>query len=116
MGLRCELAARVEPNQTYLLHACFILSRTEKRVFCQTLAYLQVLEEYCSNFRNLVSMEELNPYCLKSHDYPTLMQHLLPVLLRSLFLKHVQHTIARLSFFFNALCKKVVDVSTLDKL
>ena len=28
----------------------------------------------------------------------------------------MRHAIARLSFFFNALCKKVVDVSTLDKL
>ena len=44
------------------------------------------------------------------------MQHLLLVLLRSLFPKHVQHAIARLSFFVNSLCKKVVDVSTFDKL
>ena len=28
----------------------------------------------------------------------------------------MQHAIARLSFFFNALCKNVVYVSTLDKL
>ena len=61
-------------------------------------------------------MEELKLYGLKSHDYHTLMQHLLLVLLQSLCPKHVGHTIAKLSFFFNALCKKVIDVSTLDKL
>ncbi|RVW72464.1 hypothetical protein CK203_060492 [Vitis vinifera] len=66
--------------------------------------------------RNLVSMEDLKLYGLKSHDYHTLMQQLLPVALRSLLPKHVRHAIARLSLFFNALCKKVVDVSTLDKL
>ncbi|RVX13376.1 hypothetical protein CK203_021010 [Vitis vinifera] len=66
--------------------------------------------------RNLVSMEDLKLYGLKSHDYHTLMQQLLPMALRSLLPKHVRHAIARLSFFFNALCKKVVDVSTLDKL
>ena len=61
-------------------------------------------------------MEDLKLYGLKSHDYHTLMQQLLPVALRSLLPKHVRHAIARLNFFFNALCKKVVDVSTLDKL
>ncbi|KAL6350674.1 hypothetical protein AAG906_028127 [Vitis piasezkii] len=89
MGLRCELAPRFESNRTYLPLA----------LFCQTLAELKVLEGYCSNFRNLVSMEDLKLYGLKSHDYHTLMQQLLPVALRSLLPKH-----------------KVVDVSTLDKL
>ncbi|KAL6347440.1 hypothetical protein AAG906_025155 [Vitis piasezkii] len=90
--------------------------RKEKKVFCQTLAELKVPEGYCSNFRNLVSMEDLKLYGLKSHDYHTPMQQLLLVVLRSLLPKHVRHAIARLSLFFNALCKKVVDVSTLDKL
>ncbi|RVW75827.1 hypothetical protein CK203_055115 [Vitis vinifera] len=116
MGLRCELAPRFESNRTYLPPACYTLSRKEKKVFCQTLAELKVPEGYCSNFRNLVSMEDLKLYGLKSHDYHTLMQQLLPVALRSLLPKHVRHAIARLSLFFNALCKKVVDVSTLDKL
>ncbi|RVW16664.1 hypothetical protein CK203_080919 [Vitis vinifera] len=115
-GLRCELAPRFESNRTYLPPACYTLSRKEKKVFCQTLAELKVPEGYCSNFRNLVSMEDLKLYGLKSHDYHTLMQQLLPVALRSLLPKHVRHAIARLSLFFNALCKKVVDVSTLDKL
>ena len=61
-------------------------------------------------------MEDLKLYGLKSHDYHTLMQQLLPVALRSLLPKHVRHATARLSLFFNDLCKKVVDVSTLDKL
>ncbi|RVX22951.1 hypothetical protein CK203_008266 [Vitis vinifera] len=116
MGLRCELAPRFESNRTYLPPACYTLSRKEKKVFCQTLAELKVPEGYCSDFRNLVSMEDLKLYGLKSHDYHTLMQQLLPVALRSLLPKHVRHAIARLSLFFNALCKKVVDVSTLDKL
>ncbi|KAL6333211.1 hypothetical protein AAG906_028394 [Vitis piasezkii] len=59
----------------------------------------EIPEGYCSNFRNLVSTKDLKLYGLKSHDYHTLMQQLLPVALRSLLPKH-----------------KVVDVSTLDKL
>ena len=116
MGLRCELGPRFESNRTYLPPACYTLSKVEKKLFCQTLSQLKVPEGYCSNMRNLVSMEDLKLYGLKSHDYHTLMQQLLPMSLRSLLPKHVRHAICRLSFLFNALCSKVVDVSALDKL
>ncbi|RVW26527.1 hypothetical protein CK203_107406 [Vitis vinifera] len=54
-------------------------------------AYLrEVPEGYCSNFRNLVSLEELKLFGLKSHDYHALMQQLLPVALRSVLPKHVR--------------------------
>ena len=82
----------------------------------QTLADLKVPEGYCSNFRNLVSMEELKLSGLKSHDYHALMQQLLPVAIRSVLPKHVRYAITRLCFFFNALCSKVVDVSRLNDL
>ena len=44
------------------------------------------------------------------------MQQLLPIALRCILPKHVRLAIYRLRFFFNALCSKVVDVSTLDEL
>ncbi|RVW49659.1 hypothetical protein CK203_076741 [Vitis vinifera] len=116
MSLRCELGPRFESNRTYLPPACCTLSKVEKKVFFQTLSQLKVPKGYCSNMRNLVSMEDLKLYGLKSHDYHTLMQQLLPMSLRSLLPKHVRHAICRLSFLFNALCSKVVDVSALDKL
>ncbi|KAL6347441.1 hypothetical protein AAG906_025156 [Vitis piasezkii] len=45
---------------------------------------------YCSNFRNLVSLEELKLFGLKSHDYHALMQQLLPVALHSVLPKYVR--------------------------
>ena len=79
MGLRSELAPRFEKkNRSYLPSACYTLSIIEKKMFCQTLANLKVLEGYCLNFRNLVYVEELKLVDLKSHDYHTLMQQLLP--------------------------------------
>ena len=63
-----------------------------------------------------MSMEDLKLYGLKSHDYHALMQLLLLVPLRSVLPKQVRHAICRLSFFFNALCSKVVDVAALNKL
>ena len=115
MGLRCELGPRFEANRTYLPPTCYTLSKVEK-VFCQTLSQLKVPEGYCSNMRNLVSMEDLKLYGLKSHDYHELMQQLLPVSLQSVLSKHIRHAICRLSFFFNALYSKVVHVPALDKL
>ncbi|RVX04782.1 hypothetical protein CK203_025058 [Vitis vinifera] len=75
MGLRCELGPRFESNRTYLPPTCYTLSKVEKKLFCQTLSQLKVPEGYCSNMRNLVSMEDLKLYGLKSHDYHALMQH-----------------------------------------
>ena len=61
-------------------------------------------------------MEDLKLYELKSHDYHALMQQFFPVSLRSILPKHVRNVICRLSFFFNALYSKVVDVPSLDEL
>nr|CAN69065.1 hypothetical protein VITISV_021314 [Vitis vinifera] len=44
MGLRCGLALRFESNRTYLMSACYTLSRMENKVFCQTLIELKVPE------------------------------------------------------------------------
>ncbi|RVW28039.1 hypothetical protein CK203_117608, partial [Vitis vinifera] len=89
MGLRPDLAPRFGLKRTYLPPACYTLSRKEKKIVLQTLADLKVPEGYFSNFRNLVSMEELKLNGLKSHDYHALMQQLLPVAIRSVLPKHV---------------------------
>ena len=44
------------------------------------------------------------------------MQQLLPVSLHSILPKHVRNATCRLSFFFNALYSKVVDVPSLYEL
>ncbi|KAL6313128.1 hypothetical protein AAG906_019600 [Vitis piasezkii] len=116
MGLRPGLAPTFGLKRTYLPPACYTLSRKEKKIVLQTLADLKVPKGYCSNFRNLVSMEELKLNGLKSHDYHALMQQLLPVAIRFVLPKHVKYAITRLCFFFNALCAKVVDVSRLNDL
>ena len=49
MGLRSELPPKFESKRTYLLPACYSLSKMEKKVFCQTLSQLKVPYGYCSN-------------------------------------------------------------------
>ena len=74
-----------------------------------------MLECYSSNIRNLVS-DGSRLIGLKSHDCHALMQHLLPVVIRHMNVKHVRVAITRLCFFFRELCQKTIDPSKLDPL
>ena len=74
LGLRKELAPDRSKPRLYIPPACYTLSRTEKKMFCETLTNLKVPDGYCSTFRNLVKMNELKLQGLKSHDCLALMQ------------------------------------------
>ncbi|XP_058195233.1 uncharacterized protein LOC131311699 [Rhododendron vialii] len=115
-GLRQELAPQIGAKRTYLPPACYTLSREEKIRFCTTLSKLKVPDGYSSNLRNIVSMQDLKLYGLKSHDFHVLMQQLLPVAIRSVLPKEVRYALTRFCFFFNAIYSKVMDVSKLDKI
>ena len=116
MGLRSELAPKFESKRTYLPPTCYTLSKIERKIFYQTYSHVKVPDGYYSNLRNLVSIEDLKLKDLKFHDNHTLMQQQLPMALRYVLPKHVRLVIFRLSFFFNSLCNKVVDVLSLDEL
>ena len=103
-------------KRTYFPASSYTLSKAEKIKFCKMLSTLKFPDGYCSNLRNYVSMEELKLYGLKSHDYYTLIQQILPLTLRGLLNKNMRSTITRLSLFFNALCNKVVDTCNLSLL
>ncbi|TXG66608.1 hypothetical protein EZV62_007883 [Acer yangbiense] len=116
MGLRKKLVPDMDKTRIYLPPACYTLSRAEKAIFCKTLANLKVPDGYCSNFRNLVNLEELKLQGLKSHDCHALMQQLLPLAIRSILPNHVRYAITRFCLFFNSLCSKVVNVSKLNQI
>lgn len=116
MGIRSELAPKVDGKRTYLPPTGYCLTRDEKRQFCQTLSEIKVPEGFCANLSNYVSMKELKLFSLKSHDSHMLMQHFLPVAIQSLLSKNVRDAINRLCMFFNILCSKVVDPDKLDAL
>ena len=61
-------------------------------------------------------MKDLKLINLKSHDYHTLMQQLLPVTICGVLPKEVRNTIIGLCYFFNSICIKVVDPSKLQQL
>ncbi|KAA0040935.1 transposase [Cucumis melo var. makuwa] len=115
-NIRPELAPMSDGSRTYIPVACYTLSREEKVSICITLSDLKVPEGYSSNFRSLVSLENLTLSGLKSHDCHVLVQQLLPIAIRGVLPNNVRVTITRLCSFFNAICSKTLRISDLDKL
>ncbi|KAK7244185.1 hypothetical protein RIF29_39003 [Crotalaria pallida] len=116
MGLRKELRPIKRGKRTYLPPTAHTLSRKEKIVFCETLHKAKVPEGYSSNIKNLVCMKELKLKGLKSHDCHILMEHIVPIAIRSILPKKVRKTITKLCHFFKAICSKVIDPGKLPTL
>ncbi|XP_021764691.1 uncharacterized protein LOC110729270 [Chenopodium quinoa] len=55
-------------KKAFLPHACYILSREEKRIFCECLKGIKVPTGYSSNIRRFVSTTDKKVVGMKSHD------------------------------------------------
>ena len=116
MGIRKKLAPVVGEKHTYLPLTCYTFLKEEKIQFCTTLSEVRVPEGYSSNIKKkLVSMQDLSLIGLKLHDYHVIMQQLLPVAIRSALPKNVRYVICKLCFFFNSICRKIIDPSKLSE-
>lgn len=83
----------------YLLTTCYTLSKKKKKsLFCQSLVYLKVLDGYYSNYRNLISMDDMKLVRLKSHDCHVLMQQLLHLAVCLVLPESMRYTIANFCF------------------
>ena len=119
MGIRKELhPVELENGQFELPVASWTLKKEEKRALISFFNELKVPMGYCANPKRLVNMRELkfNYGPMKAHDYHVIMTQLLPVALRGILSPKVHTPIIKLCSFFNAISKKVIDVSTLDQL
>ncbi|XP_062089101.1 uncharacterized protein LOC133795662 [Humulus lupulus] len=111
-----ELAPKPGNGRTFLPPACYTLTKDEKREVYDCLFNIKVPGGYCSNIRSLVDMKTCTLTGMKSHDCRILMQHVLPIAIRSVLPKNVREIITRLCLFFKSLCSNEVDVYMLDKL
>lgn len=116
MGIRKELAPQFSEKRSYLPLACYTLFRKEKLSFFECLSGVKVPSRYSSNIKGFVLMKDLKLLGLKSLDCHVLMQNLLPIAIRGILPKHVRLVITKLCFFFNAICRKVIDPLMLDTL
>ncbi|RDX62827.1 hypothetical protein CR513_58801, partial [Mucuna pruriens] len=90
--------------------------KKEKRSFHECLKGIKVSKGYSSNFRTLVSMQDLKLVSLKSYDCHMLMQQLLLVAIHDVLPKNVRKILIRLCLFFNAICSKVINLQKLNEL
>lgn len=117
MGFREELQPRENGKGGYTLKAaCHTLSQDEKKMFCETLSQIKVPQGYCSNFSTLVNRKDKKLIGLKSHDYHILMQHFLPIAIKSIMPQPTRYAIIRFCFFFRAISSKEIKVAELEKL
>ncbi|KAM6596876.1 hypothetical protein CsatA_007400 [Cannabis sativa] len=116
MGIPQSLAPEKKGERLYLPPACFTLSKKEKQTVCKSLANMKVPDGYSSNIKNLVNETELKLMGLKSHDCHALMQHLLPIAIRSVLPKNVRECLTHVCIFFNRLCGKELELDKLDAL
>ena len=119
LGIRKELhPVELETGQFELLVASWTLKKKEKRVLFPFFNELKVPTGYCANPKRLVNMRELkfNYGPMKAHDCHVIMTQLLPIALRGILPPKVCAPIIKLCSFFNAISKKVIDVSMLEQL
>ena len=108
----------LENGQFKLPVASWTLKKKEKRALIYFFNELKVLTDYCANPKRLMNMRELkfNYGPMKAHDCHVIMTQLLPVALRGILPPKVRAPIINFCSFFNAISKKIIDVSTLEQL
>ncbi|CAN1181773.1 hypothetical protein LINPERHAP2_LOCUS35603 [Linum perenne] len=97
-------------------HACYTMTKEERRNFCQFLKEVKFPDGYASNVSRCANVNEGKLVGLKSHDCHILLQRLLPVGVRGGMDVRVTSVLAELGDFFHRLCCKTINVGALDKL
>jgi hypothetical protein len=65
--------------------------------------------------KNLVSMLELKMSGYNTHEFQTMLSLFLAIAIRAVNHPYLKMVITRMCHFFNAISKKVIDISELDK-
>ena len=77
---REELHLQRGPNgRTVKPKAKFVLAIDKRRELCEWVKELNMLDEYCSNLRNIVDPNEVKFNNMKIHDCHVFMETLLPI-------------------------------------
>ena len=106
LGIRHDLHPRADGARTKLPTAEYNMKHGEKRMLCHVLKSIRVPNNYFSNIRNCVNIQERKLIGLKSHKYDMLMQVFLPIAIRKELPKSVVTVLLELSRFFRHLCSK----------
>jgi hypothetical protein len=117
LEIREELHPQERPNgKAYLLPASYTLTTEEKRSIYMWLHEIRVPRGFSTNIKNLVSMSEVKMSGYNTHDCHKMLSLFLAIAIRVVNHPYLKMVITRMCHFFNAISKKVIDVSELDEL
>jgi hypothetical protein len=77
---------------------------------------IRVPTRFSTNIKNLVSISELKMSGYNTHDCHTMLLLFLAIAIRAINQPYLKMVITRMCHLFNAISKKVIDVSQLDEL
>ena len=101
------------PNNsgTYLLPSAVCnMSKQEKEMFLQVLKELKLPKGFSSRIAKQVNVQKRKIIVLKSHDYHVLMEHVLPLALRTSVKDEVGLVLNDYCTFFRELCSRNIDI------
>ena len=116
LGLRKDLHPIDKGDKVCLPNALYTMSNEEKRIFCEFLKNIKVLDGHSLNIGRCVNLKERKVLGLKSHDCHVLLECFLPLGVRGLLFPNVRDAIIELCTFFRELCSKVLTMKKLDQL
>jgi hypothetical protein len=118
MNIKKELHLTKQSDGSYLMpHACYTLSKDEKKKLCEFLRSVRFPDGYASNISRCANANDGRLFGLKSHDCHILLQRLLPVVIRNFVPREVFQALDELGNFFKLLCSKTLkrkDVEDLE--
>ncbi|XP_012837883.1 PREDICTED: uncharacterized protein LOC105958419 [Erythranthe guttata] len=112
--IRKELHLQKYGNNIIKPKACYNLSPSEKRGFCDFLKTLKFPDGYASNISRCVKDTKI--LGLKSHDCHILLQRIIPIGIRGYLVKDVTEALFELGDFFKTLCAKTLMIADIDKM
>ncbi|XP_076910613.1 uncharacterized protein LOC143568317 [Bidens hawaiensis] len=107
MNILKELHLVMKNDRLVKPHASYVLTRDEKKQFCNLLKSVRFPDGYVGNLAKNVIVEQGKVYGHKSHDCHVLIQRIIPIAIRPFLTKQIRDALVELSQFF----KKLTEVT-----
>ena len=108
LGLKKELHLIPNGDSYIMPHACYSLTKEEKKKVCEFLNSVKYLDGFASNICRCIKNGQFQISGMKSHDFHIFIQRLLPLAIRGSLTKEVRQVLFELSEFFKKLCARTL--------
>ncbi|XP_027151114.1 uncharacterized protein LOC113751338 [Coffea eugenioides] len=116
LGLKKELHLIPNGDSYIMPHACYSLTKEEKKKVCEFLNSVKYPDGFASNICRCIKNGQFQISGMKSHDFHIFIQRLLPLAIRGSLTKEVRQVLFELSEFFKKLCARTLHREVLEEL